>query len=330
MKLHNRKSHVTRLPEGEAPASRGSWVTKWFYYLLLLAITGYAGWHLLDYILYLEVRGQIEVEKTRLAAPRGGIVERIAVLEDQRVAAGRELAVIGPQEACPPQPAPKLDRADLNRAELDLALDRSRLALLEGELTGKRDRLETLDLHRALELDEERRREARDLRRELDGLEADVRLLESEIRLKAESLRAARAEVMETPPECLALTVRAPFAGRVTAVLLRPHEYLRRGQTLFILTPDEGPVRVEAYPEQDDTTRLTEGSVVMVLLPDGSRSPGWIAGLRSAAYEAADRERDDYVPVASRPRVHVLPADDATARRWRRFDRMEVHVRQKR
>jgi len=89
VKLHNRKSHVTRLPEGEAPASRGSWVTKWFYYLLLLAITGYAGWHLLDYILYLEVRGQIEVEKTRLAAPRGGIVERIAVLEDQRVAAGR-------------------------------------------------------------------------------------------------------------------------------------------------------------------------------------------------------------------------------------------------
>ncbi|MDZ7753761.1 MAG: hypothetical protein U5S82_19465 [Gammaproteobacteria bacterium] len=121
VKLRNRKSHVTRLAEGEAPASRGSWATKWFYYLLLIAIAGYAGWHLLHYILYLEVRGQIEVEKTRLASPRGGIVERIAVLEGQRVVAGQALAVIGPEEACPPQAPPKLDRL-----ELDLAMDRSR------------------------------------------------------------------------------------------------------------------------------------------------------------------------------------------------------------
>lgn len=325
MKLRNRKSHVTRLPEGEAPASRGSWLTKWFYYLLLLAIAGYAGWHLLDYILYVEVRGQIEVEKTRLAPPRGGIVERIAVLEGQRVTAGEVLAVIGPEQACPPQAPPRLDKL-----ELDLAMDRRRLTLLERELAEKQDRLAGLDLRRALELDEERRREARDLRRELEDLRADARLLESEIELKAESLRAARAEVGETPPECLALTVRAPFAGRVTAVLLRPHEYLRRGQTLFMLTPDDGPVRVEAYPEQEDTTRWYEGAAVTVLLPDGGRTLGRVAELRSAAYEAADREREDYVPVESRPRVHVLPPDDATADLWRRFDRMEVHVRQER
>ncbi|MDZ7753762.1 MAG: HlyD family secretion protein [Gammaproteobacteria bacterium] len=127
---------------------------------------------------------------------------------------------------------------------------------------------------------------------------------------------------METPPECLALTVRAPFAGRVTAVLLRPHEYLRRGQALFMLSPDEGPVRVEAYPEQEDTTRWYEGAVVSVLLPDGSRTLGRVAELRSAAYDGTPRARG--------LRAGGIPAAGARAaprRRhggsWRGFDRME-------
>ena len=325
MKLRNRKSHVTSLPEGEAPVSRGSRVTKWVYYLLLAGVVGYAGWQLLDYILYVEVRGQIEIEKTRVSPARSGIVEHMGVLEGQRVAKGDLMARIAPEDACTEAPDQKLVKLAFERD-----LNRRRLALKEQEIRAKDRRYAALDMRRALELDANLRREAEDLRQELADLRDDAALLASEIELQEASLAELRAARDMVPEACRPLAVVAPFDGRVTAVLHRSHEYVRRGEPVFLLTPRRGTVRVEAYPQRDDTERWQPGTVVEVLLPDGGRTLGRVEELHSAAYESIAREKEDYVPVEAHPRVHVRPPDGQTAERWRQFDRMEVFVRQQR
>lgn len=325
MKLRNRKSVVTNLPEGTAPVSRGARVTQWLYFLVLGGLLLYLGQFLLDRLLYLEARGQVEVAKTRIAPERAGVVGRLSVVEGQAVAAGDLLARLEPARECLPEPDPRLQRLGY-----DLALNRERLALIGQEVAAKERTRARLDLRRALEIDESRRREALTLERDLDALGREARLLEAEIALQQDALTTAAEGALPVDEACRPLPLHAPFPGRVVAVLAREHEYLERGQVALILAAADAPVRVEAYPAPDQVARWPVGREVTVVLPDGRSNRARVEAVPSAAYEFPERQWRDYQPAAAGPRVHLPPPDAAVARLWRGFDRLEVTVRQRR
>lgn len=323
MKLRNRKGLVNHLPEGQAPVRRAPQLTRWLYFGLLFFVLGYLGYLVAQYLLYVEVRGQVEVDKTQVSPTRGGQLRDMVITEGVTVQAGQQLAAVDPDARCAPtEPDPRLAKLDYDIRLLD-----GRLNLQRQQLQQLRAERRRYDLRRALEMDGSRYRDLAGLERELDKLRLDIRLGDEELHLK----RDTRAQLAAEPPpprvECEPEILVAPFAARVITVHRRNHEYAGRGQPVLTLEALDAPVQIEAYADSRQYARWQAGDHVRVLFPDGSNSKGIIDAVQSAAYNTPARQWDDYVPVEARLRIHLRPADKGASRYWRTFDRMDVTVR---
>lgn len=325
MKLRNRTSYMTTLPEGDPPRRRGPSITRRLYLLLLLGLVAYLGYIAFDRLFFLHGWGQVEVDKIAISSARGGRIDVLPIADGQAIGQGELLARIDAPKRCEPEQDPRLQRL-----AMDAQLTQGRIEVLSQELTRKRAKAEEFTrLRRALEIDTRSSREARQLSDEIDRLQQDVAIAVRRLSIERRQIEQLRAELADKPlpSDCIDEELRAPVAATVLHVGHAPTEVVGRGETIATLVPSDARVRVEAYLEIDDVDDVHVGKVMRVEFPDGQVSPGVIESIHSSAYRSAQRQWDGYTPLSSRVLVHVVPARADQRLRWLNYDRMDVRVR---
>lgn len=311
------------MPEGSAPARRAPQLTRWLYFSLLLLGSGYLIYLVLQTLFYIEVRGQVEVDKIQVSPARSGQLTDMNLTEGGQVKAGQLLARVLPDKACEQvEENPRIEkiRYEIRMLDGQVRLEQQRLSAL-------RSTRKQYDLRRALEMDGSRQRDMLELDRNIDKSRLDIRLAQEELAIKKQALEELEATPIAPRPDCQPESLHAPFDARIITIHRRNHEYAGRGDPIVTLESLNAPVRIEAYADSRQYERWSAGDEVQVLFPDGSETAGHVEAVQSAAYNTPARQWDDYVPVEARLRIHLITQDKNAAHHWRSFDRMDVTVR---
>ncbi len=324
MKLRNRKSYITNLPEGSAPENVRPKITQLIYFAILGSIVAYILTIVGGRLLYLDTRGQVEIEKTLISSARGGNIASLAVREGQQLRKGDLIARIDAVKQCIP-----VQNKALYKLQLDIGLNEKRLALLKAKQAELARMQRGGQLRRALELDRESVDFGKQYWRERNKLASDLAMTSKELELQRKQLNdmERRAGTQIVDPECQDEIIRAPFPARVQVVRRRVREFANRGDAIVILTRNEAPVRIEAYFTEDELKHLNLGKKIDVTFPDGVESIGVVSAVYSSAYSVPEREWKGYRPLTTGVRAHLYPIDDNEKQNWKQYDRMEVRVR---
>lgn len=325
MRLRNRKSFMTTLPEDAPPVRRGARITHRIYLLVLLSLLVYLAYIAFDRMFFLQAWGQVEVEKIAISSSRGGRIETLVVGEGDRVPAGGLVARIAAPQECRSEDDPRVQRL-----HMDVQLSRSRISVLGDRLRDRRARADELGgLRRALEIDTRTSREARELADEVDQLEQELALARQRLRIEQQQAARLAANLAARPlaMECAREELRAPKDATVLYVGYKTSEVVTRAQTIVTLIPARPQVRVETYLDSDQLDAVQVGKKMTVEFSDGTKGRGVVEAIYSSAYRSAYREWQDYMPLPSRVRVHVVPENATERQRWLAYDRMDVRVR---
>ncbi len=327
MKLRNRKSYLTALPEGNAPTTIGARLTRWTYYLILLGIVGYIGYVGYMRFTLIKGKGQVEVEKTILSAAHGGPLLSMSVKEGDHVDKGQMIARIRAARACHVSEDPRIEKARhaVSLKDAELKVQKKRLRQLTGEET-------TFEIRRALELEkdyirreEQHKQKLRQLSQEVDILSLERDLLQARL----ETLESIGPEPI-TDPTCFDEYIVSPYAATVQRVLRRTHEHTDRGEHLVVLVPDSASVMLAAYLSKHDLSRRSIAQELQIEFPDGNTSVGVVSSIRSTAYVFPEREWESYESINSRIVAHLDPVDEEARALWLMNDRMTVKIAGKR
>lgn len=324
MKLRNRKSYITTLPEGTAPANVKPKITQLVYFTILGLIVAYLLYIVAGRLLYLNARGQVEIEKTLISSMRGGHISSLKVREGQQLQKGDLIARIDALKQCIPE-----ENRPLQKLRLDIGLNEQRIVLLNAK-QAELDKLQRGgELRRALELERESVSYGRQFWREQNKLASDLALTAKELELQRIQLKDMEKNMRNqiVPAECRAEVIRAPFAARVQVVRRRVQEFAKRGEAIVILTRNRAPVRIEAYFTEDELRYIHLGKQIGVTFPDGVESTGVVKAIYSSAYSVPEREWKGYRPLTTGVRVHLFPINESEEIHWKQYDRMEVRVR---
>jgi len=324
MKLRNRKSYITNLPEGSAPVNVKPKITQIIYFAILGLIVAYLISIGIGRWFYLNARGQVEVEKTLISSTRGGHISSIKVIEGQHLQKGDLIVRIDALKQCVPE-----ENRPLQKLRLDIALNEQRIILLKVK-QAELDKLQRGgELRRALELERQSTGYGKQYWRDQNKLTSDLALTAKELELQQGQLTNMEKEIRNqiVPAECRAEIIRAPFASRVQVVRRRVQEYAKRGEAIVILTRNQASVRIEAYFTEDELKYISLGKQIDVTFPDGVESVGVVKAVYSSAYSVPEREWKGYRPLTSGIRVHLFPLNKSEKMNWKQYDRMEVRVR---
>ena len=320
MKLRNRKSYMTSLPEGKPPENVRPRITQMIYYTILLLVVGYIIFIFASRYFYFSESGFVEVEKTIISASRGGKVLKIKVREGENLKHKMLLAVIAATKNCN-----TTVNAKANKLKYDIALNRSKLSLLKREINDIKNRLSNFSLQRALETGQSTNSISSKLNYDLIKKQNEVALLDSQIILQQQMSPSSLAE--HSSLECYNESIIAPFNGHVHSIKRKPNEFTSRGAPLLILIANNAKVRIEAYLNNDQLPYLHAGDLVDIIFSDGSETEAKINKIYSSAYQAPEREWSHYKPLDAQVRVHLVPLNKQDAILWKQHDRMEVSIR---
>lgn len=250
---------------------------------------------------HLTLSGHVEATDVRVATRYGGVLERFAVAEGDRLEEGVEAA--------------RFDTVDLElavdgaRAEKELAT--ARLALLEAgyepeDIAVARGEVERIEVESAAaERDLERfaglleagsgaEKPRDDARARRDGLARSLEMARHRLRkleggFRREEIAAARAQVAAADARIAQLeeqihdaVVLCPASGVVTEKLVEQGEILPPGSTLLVLT-DLSSARLVAWIGNGDLGRLRIGDEVEVRTDDGVRRAGQVSWISPRA-----------------------------------------------
>lgn len=185
--------------------------------------------------------GLVEANTRNVAVSsfESGVVTQVPVVEGQQVAAGEPLFVLDR----------RLAAAQLAQAERDAATAAARVSEAEATLADREDQYRRVKgLERGITVTEDRQMRA------MFAVSIGRALLEA---AKAEA--AATAARVETARVTLdRLTVRAPVAGRVLKVHVRPGEYVAPGVSADppVLLGGDRPLHVRVQIDENDIWRL--------------------------------------------------------------------------
>ena len=324
MKLRNRKSYITNLPEGTAPVSVKPKITQLIYFSILGLIVAYLVYIAVGRLFYLNARGQVEIEKTLISSTRGGHISTLKVREGQQLQKGDLIVRIDALKQCIPE-----ENRQLQKLRLDIGLNEQRIVLLKVKQAELAKLQRGGELRRALELERESVAYGRQFWREQNKLASDLALTGKELELQRAQLKRLEKNMRNqiVPSECRAEVIRAPFAARVQVVRRRVEEFAKRGEAIVILTRNHAPVRIEAYFTEDELKYINMGKQIDVTFPDGVESTGVVKAIYSSAYSVPEREWKGYRPLTTGVRVHLFPINKNEEIHWKQYDRMEVRVR---
>ena len=252
---------------------RGAHRLAWYLILgLVLSPILYLGVRALAASFSRTANGSVVLDELQIGASEAGRVRELPVNPGDRIAAGEVLAA--------------LDSAALDAA---FARNAAEIAGLQAANRGAGAARAAIDrelslLDRSVRYQRNRRtaiyglfRRGAATRAELDAATSDLTAAETSV-LRARRDLAARtpgADVASAERSVLerrleALTVHAPFNGRVLAVLVKPGQYVAAGDPLIAVARLAEP-RVIAYVSPKFATRLAVGGMATVYFPDGTR-----------------------------------------------------------
>lgn len=325
MKLRNRKSYLTSLPEGEAPKNMKASITQLVYFTVILLAVIYLAFIFAQKYLYFDETGVVEAEKTIISSSRGGRIASLDIKQGQSLKGNDLIATLdATRHDCRVDEA---GRADRLRYETDLNI--SKRIGLDAQLRQTRMSLNGHELRRALELDRGLLRNTTRLKDKKNMIMDNIGNVSREISLQKQRLRAmlSREKNTRLPDGCYKELITSPFKAVVTSVQKKAKEFARRGEAIVTLMKYDAPIRIEVYLDSDVLKFLAKGDRLALEFPDGTRSEGKIKTIYSSAYAVPERQWDNYKPVAPQIRVHLQPVRKQDRELWLAYDRMEVRVR---
>lgn len=326
MKLRNRRSQLPTAPERSPPKARGPRVTHYIYLLLLAAIVGYLLYIAWQRFMFLEAKGQVEVERITLSASRGGTISKLLVTDDQKVDAGKLLARVTAPQECQDEQEP----ARLNDLRMEASLTANEASILSERLNELRTTLlERQRLRRALEIDTRLDNLTRETRESIESTEED--LARKRVRLgllqdRADELKR-QFDQQPLPPECRPESIMAPSDGRIYRVAHKEAEVVTRAEPILTFIPTSPKVRVEVVLPNEDVDELQIGQTVSITFPDGIESSGIVGAITSMTSNVIRPDWDPEPPPAEHARVIVHPLSSKDAPLWQAYDRMTVTMR---
>jgi len=325
MKLRNRKSYMTSLPEGAPPKSYKPRITQLIYYAILLSVALYILYIFVSRFFYFNEMGFVEVDKTIISATYGGKILKLNLHEGQSINRNEIIAEIAASKDC----SANLNNARENKLKYDLALNQSKLSLLKRNIASLQTRLNNSTLQRALETGQSLQSNDNKLKLELAKKQAETDLIESEIILQKQQLQTFKPLALKkvNAASCANETIRSPFNSTVISVQRKINEFTSRGAPLITLAADNATVRIEAYLKTDQRGYINKGDIVSVIFANNLETQAKISSIHSSAYNVPEREWDYYKPADTQLRVHLEPLNKQDAKLWKQYDRMEVAVR---
>lgn len=94
MRIRNRKSYLSAMPEGAAPPNRNKTMTSRIYFAVLFAIAFYLLYVLANKIIFIESRGQVEVGRYLIHATVAGTIDPMTVKQGEAVKTGQPLITV--------------------------------------------------------------------------------------------------------------------------------------------------------------------------------------------------------------------------------------------
>jgi len=244
-----------------------------------------------------------------------GLVTRVNVVPGDRVTAGKVLFAVDPRAA----------RAQLGEAEA--AIREARAAIAEASAAQATTR-EQLALYEAIE-DPAAVSRAEVIRAEGEEAAATSRLALARARLKAAQARASSVRT-----ELDRLTVRAPIAGEILAVNIRPGEFVATQggsrSTPFIQMGQTDPLHVRVDIDENEAARVKVGAPAMVsprgaaeirVRADFVRAEPQVVPKRQLTNSAAER-----VDVRVLQLIYALPSDEREAGAFRVGQQVDAFI----
>lgn len=323
MKLRNRKSYITSLPEGAPPTNVRPQITQIIYYTILLSVVGYVIYIFASRIFYYKEAGFVEVEKTVISASHAGKILKLPVKEGQAFRKKDLLAIIAASRNCGAS-----INLQHNKLKYDLALDQSKLSLLKRSIDELKNRYNKATLQRALETGQARNTSNNKIQLEILKKQNEIDLLESRIILQQQQLKNTRTTKTgrNASADCFNENIYAPFDGVVYSVKRKLNEFTQRGEPLFTLVANNATVRVESYLNIDLLPNLAVGKPATVILTKNLNTPATIKAIHSSAYNLAERNWSHYKADDTHVLIYLQALNSDDARLWKRYDRMEVKV----
>lgn len=325
MRLRTKKSHLQNLPEGIAPHRILPVLLKFVYYMVLLGILGGLIYVVAMRYIYFTGRGQVEIEKIKISSMQGGKISSIDRQVGDRFSAGDILAVIftGIDRS-----KTKTDIQALNLA-YDIKLKQSEFDFYSKRLNELAEGQDVEILYRALEIgDASSRRLFREINRENKRIQEKMELLSHEIAIKRKKMAAIEKELeVNREASCAFEIIKSSFPGIVYHVIHQQGEYVKKGEPLFVVIPEDATVLIKAFFDRKNMQYLAEGQKMMIEFPDRTPGMGEIVDYLSSAGDFPEPIRKNYLPAETQLKVTLKPltADDKNL--WKLYDRMDVKVK---
>lgn len=321
MRLRNRKSFLTSLPEGRPERTVLSQVTHWTYISVLVSLLAYFAYIGISRFVYFKGVGIIEIDKTNLSPINGGEIISLKVEPGDIVRKDQVLATLKASKNC-------IRRN--SATEYKLKHDLSLLKFEKDTLAKQIKHLEKGNqkyLQRALEVNLSDSYIYQDYNKKLARLHLDLTNINAEYSIKTHYLKKIQYyDSPVTSNNCTNEIMKTPFSGIIYAVSAKENEFAQRGKPLVTLVKTNQNARVEAYLSNDYLQYLHVGKEIAIQFPDGAQSRGIIHKIESNATLAAERKWHGYDPVKTRVRATIMPLDPASHQKWGNYDRMLVEI----
>ncbi|MCL7744735.1 HlyD family efflux transporter periplasmic adaptor subunit [Guyparkeria hydrothermalis] len=326
MKLRNRRSYLSTAPDSPPPKANGPRITHYIYLLLLLGVLGYVGYIAWQRLMFIEARGQVEVERITVSASRGGRISQLPISDGERVRAGELLARIAPPQECHEEK----DTYQLDELRLETSLTASEVALLSERLaTMRATLLEQNRLRRALEIDTRLDNRTRELSDAIASTQDELARKQARLGLQQDRLAQLEQQLAKQPPppDCQPEIIAAPVDGRIHRVARKNAEVATRAEPILTLVPDSPKVRINAVLPNEALDHLMVGQTVAITFPDATESTGTVATITSATRNVVRPDWEPDPPPAEHARIIIRPEPPSESSLWQEYDRMTVTMR---
>ena len=324
MKIRNRTSYMTTLPEGVAPKSALSRMAKWLYIVFILTLVGYLVYLGGTRVLTINARGIVEIDHISISSSRGGMITDIPVIAGQPVVAGDSLVTLEPSRRC-------RDMFDVrgDKLQFQIQMSKTKLDGLLAELQAAKSSMVDEGIRRALEVERDYMRKNKKLRANSSALLLKIGKRKQEIKVQQRQLVKHKNQLAdrELDEVCKSETVTSPISGTVLSLRKHRHEIVARGDTLLRLMPDNAIVYVDAFLDSEDMKHVGKEMVLDVEFPDGKTTQGVVESIKSAAQEGLTHNWSGYSPSPGNIIVRLTPRDSESKSLWMRYLRMEVKVK---
>ncbi len=319
MKIRNRQSYITTLPEGEPSENNAPKITRWVYFAVLFSIIGYLSYIGYTRITQFQGRGQVEIERTVLSPSHGGKIIDLFISEGELVKQGHTMVRIKSSANCPSK-----DASQVNRLNLNIALKKSQLRLLNERLSEEKERFSDQEIRRALEIN---RRPPKGGERAIDELVYKIETLKNEILLGSESLKNINSNSTISSSSCVDEIIYAPFTSVVNSISHKRHEFVKKGEPFISLISRNAQVKIDAYIDNESNQFLSVDKNVEIIFPDKQVGQGIVSEVISSSALFHTKKWRGYESEESSIEIKIVPINASEAQKWKSYDRMEVQIR---